>query len=297
MMIPAPTGTTIVYRRKIPMNRRFKKDQEDHRDLAKEFPELCSPYVSPTHWTNSGPVIRLINQGLSFLPSEVYSFRLPDTRAQNLPAFLYKQRLQIKEFAVRKIQEVAQQNGCNFADHPSLTVNEWTLFFTTPCLTEKAKSSVGNKEAGVWVFHYPDMIRKQEGRVYEDGSREEYFVVNAHVNLVHQQYRTFTPEGGWTLAPVSNKREASQPEQGPSQGGPSQGKRHRPNNPRKWERRNDDSYRPPDEQKFEQVEIITRPSVPAPTTVNFPTLPKTQGQPGGVTPWYDRSMDAPQFLP
>lgn len=312
----ASSGTTIVFRRVVPMSRRHRKDLEDPVDLPRDYPDVCSPYVSRTMWTLSGPVIKIVTQGLSFLPSEVYIFRLPDTRADNIPSLLYQQRVPIKNYAIGKIIETARANGCNLADHPQLTNGEWTLYFTVATVTDEVRAQTGNKEVGLWVLHYPHMVKKQLGRTYEDGSTDEFHIILAHVNLVPAQHRLYVPEEGWIPTVPSKKREAAPPAAPqPQDSGPTQEKRSRGNN------NNNNSYNgannnrnPRLEKKVEdlanhqarqeqhqravteELETLKRKVEIAPTPANFPTLPKSQVIPGGANPWYDPKDDAPRYV-
>lgn len=273
-----PPGNPLAFRSSIPLNRRHKEDLEDPVDRPREWRDIISPYVSSTLWTLSGPVIRIIHQGTNCMPTEIYSFRIPDTLPNNLPNYLHRQEQSIKAFGVDKVIAFARHNGCNLADHPKLTVSEWAIWFTTSCLTKEAKNNLGSSEAGLWVFHHHELLQKQRGLVYEDGSVEEYYVVKAYVNLVSPSFRTFTPPEGWN--PPTPKRALPQAEPGPAE------KRARSQGPKKATGHED------------QKEVKREPpfDLGNQTEQDFPVLPRSQGQPGGVTPWHHLANDRPRFV-
>jgi hypothetical protein len=288
------------------MARRFKteKDNEQFNTPPKEFPDFCCPLFSMTHLTHSGPVIRIVNNGIPNCPTEVYAFRLTFLHDKDVAYFLYHNKGSLKAWAIEKITLAARANGSNMAEHPKLTIDDWAAKFTVATISPRLRATLGGHDCGLWVMNFPNLIEQLRGAEYEDGSIDSFHVINLTCSLITPSQRLHVPEGGWGLPSNQPQRR----DEGPAE------KRSRPNFvPRpqqptavqlaQW---GAEFATQKSKEQFSQIEELTKTvetlkQAQARTAQQaaepaYPDLPRGQARPGGTTPWPSQSEDAPSLL-
>lgn len=264
-------------------------------DKPAAYPALCCPLVNITHFTNSGPVIRVINNNLAMLPTAIGSIRLRHLHPDNIPVFIYRQRHALKDWAVDLVKARAKANGSNMAEHPKIQTSDFTMEFTVPTITALCKQLLNTPEAELGVLHHPDQLLPYRAKTYPDGSVDEYLIIHLHCNLINASQRLHVPEGGWN-PPLDRpyKRADGNMDDRPAEkrarsGGP-------PDRGSLIRRDEIDNLRQDFLQSQELILKKLDDKEKAPP-VHYPELPVTQGFPGGHTPWYvpDQDMPMPKF--
>ena len=177
----------------IPMNMILKEDL-NWQSPDPRFPAAFSRYVNRSFWIHSGPVIRVFNSNLEREPEEYGIIRIPKMEADAVPGFLFRNRNEVKRAALERIHFFTKESGYNLCLDPKVTLDEWTLRYTVSSLSPAGIEAAQGKEPTLWFLHNPEFLQKRRGIVYEDGSREEYLVLNAYVNLVKPSYRIRQPQ-------------------------------------------------------------------------------------------------------
>jgi hypothetical protein len=300
--------TQIIFRNNSAMCRKFKteKDTEMLNAPVKVYPDFCCPLFSTTLITHSGPVIRILNNGIPNCPSEVYAFRLTYFHLNEISYFLYHNKGHIKAWAIDKITKAARENGHNMAEHPKLTMDDWAIRFTVSTITPRLRSSLGGHDAGLWVLNFPNLLDPLRAIDYEDGSYDEFNILNLTCSLITPSQRLHVPEGGWG----TTTNQPSRRDEGPAE------KRSRPNfGPRQQQptavqlaqwgaefatQKAKEQTSEIEELKHtvESLKQAQNQSQMAHHSLEpaYPELPRGQARPGGVTPWPCQGDDAPSLF-
>jgi len=281
---------------KVPMNLKLKslEDRKKKMTMPEAYPDFCCPIVNKTHFIQSGPILRILNNGLPGVPHELTTLRLPHLFEESIPRFFYCNMASLKDHAVKHILEIAKENGSNFADDPKINVRCFTARISVSTLHPEAKAALNNTEAGLWVFHYPNMLQPYRGRDYSDGSSETFHIINMHVNLIAPSFRLYVPEGGWN--PPKEKPTTTQPyfrrDEGPMEKRP----RGMGMPPRMMQYAENASIAASNllEDTKKTIEDLKKTAT-ALQQPAFPELPKGHADPGGVTPWL-AADDCPKFV-
>jgi len=215
------SGRTQIIFRNTTMARRFKteKDNEQFNLPPKKFPDFCCPLFSSTLLTHSGPVIRILHNGIPNCPTQVYAFRLTFRHDKDISYFLCHNKGPLKAWALEKITTIARANGSNMAEHPKLTIDDWAARFTVATITPRLRTTLGGHDAGLWILNFPNLIEQMRGTDYEDESFEAFHIINLTCSLLTPSHRLHVPEGGWSQPSSQPQRR----DEGPAE------KRSRPN--------------------------------------------------------------------
>jgi len=285
--------TQIVHR--IPMNLKLKRVEERTKmSLAPEaYPDYCcAAVVSLSHHERAGPVLRVLNNNVPGIPHEVVAIRLPFMHHDTIPRFIYTNEQTFKEWAVDQVERGMRKNGSNLAEHPKISVSHYTARYSVGSLTPEAKSALGTNEAGLWIFHYPNLVHQLKGRDYSDGTSELFYVINLHVSLITASQRLHVPEGGWGRTdPELTNLMPKRPE-GPAE------KRTRTNRvPSRFDElsaaldRTQSTLAQAANLQKSVMEYQKAAIVPP-----YPQLPPGHAAPGGATPWPSPDDDMPKFI-
>jgi hypothetical protein len=274
------------------MSLRLKTLEERERAMKGPTPYpdyVCLPMVGKTHFVKHGPILRLLTDTIKTVPSEVTTLRLDFMYEDNIPQFIYANMAILKKWGIDKVIDYTKQNGYNVLDHPKLDYHHFMVKFTFSSLTPLARETLGTNETGLWICHYPDLIQRVRGRIYEDHSTEDLIFINMHVSLIPIHARSHTPEGGWS--PYAVTVEAGRPD-GPAE------KKARPS-PMMGRPRIPISRPIMVEKKLsEEVDNLKRTvdDMRRQAANPYPQLPPSQVVPGGATPCNTSNEDGPSFI-
>ena len=152
----------------------------------------------------------------------------------------------------------------------------------------------------LWACFCPDFIEPQVVETYSDGSREEFLILNAYVNLVPIQSRIRQPPEGWNIRAVDDKRK----EAVPTNGRLFETKRPR-GNFQQVNNRDLVEFGAENERKLREKELevetlkqeAMRKLAPVPMPNLYPNLnPASARSYGGPTPWVNPDKDIPKFI-
>ena len=191
----AHPGRTLSQQHKVDLN---------EPDEVYPIDKLKNPLVNFSIFRNSGALIRIYNRNIpdEELPGELGSMRISTSRAENIPAYLCKEKGKIKSWAVHQTMSYFKEQRYNIGADPRLTIDEWTCKYTVASLSEYGRAILGSNEAGLWVLYCPELYEEIVARRYEDGSEDRFLLLNVYVNLVNPDQRPRVPEGGWSPKPL-----------------------------------------------------------------------------------------------
>lgn len=286
------SGTTLIHK-VLPMNLRLKSN-EDRLSLInsrKLYPDFCCPLVNHSIFINSGPIMRVFNNGISGAPYEIGVLRLRGLHESSIPEFLYHNKLTLKKWAIEKIFKSLLENGSSHADHPKVKIDHFTAKFTVGTVNPGVRAMMGSHDPGLWVFHFPEMLQMIRGFTYEDGSCEEFHLINFTVNLIppNQRIRA-APAGGPAPGQEPNYQTLRKETDGPAE------KRFRPNSHKAASTiATTMASAMSKDQEIEELKksVAALQQNPA---LQYPQMPKSNVMPGGMTQWDRVEDDMPQFV-
>lgn len=279
--LPSTPGPTTRIVARIPLNKVLKMDHEQRDEQVGSYQDIACPYINRFFWTNSGALIRLINQNIPNLPSEIDHIRIPIRFAENIPKFLYKNQVPLKEWAVDASIKVARACGHNLADDPRITMDEWGIRYTVATLTPEARADCGAHEPGLWILECPEFLQYRTAKIYDDGSLEQFYILKMYISLALSHHRRRPVEGGWNRSPQDDRKEVLAPKVGEKR------PRGNPNNSFQQTLINLGAEQERKRIEFEELKkAITQPAPQGPPyPQQFPELPGPTGYTGGQTPW------------
>ena len=283
----------------LPMSMRLKIDIE-HKEKEPTYPDFLNPYTHKSFFLHSGPVVRIFNSNVPGVPQEVAVLRLTIRNPKNIPAFVYLNRETIKNWALDQIYPVVRENGYNTFADSRLSPSEFTLRWTISSLSQKGKEQFGPQgEVALWACFCPEFLAPQVVETYSDGSREQFLILNAYVNLVPVQSRIRQPPEGWNVRQVTDERrkEAVSTDGRPAEKKPRNNFR---NDYREWVELGAENERKLREKELEIENLkkeAMRKLAPVPMPNHYPNIsPASARSYGGPTPWVNPDKDIPKFV-
>ena len=250
----------------------------DLDEVDEEYPlekRIC-PYVNKSLHRLSGVVIRILNQDIPQVPAEIGLMRLSVSRAENIPAILYREKGKLKSWAISQVRGALHESGHNNFDDKRFTVEEFTCRYTVSSLSDYGRLVLGKDEPGLWVLHAPTLVQPVVAERFPDGSAETFHLLKVYVNLVKPEFRIRQIPEGWIPKAVSDTEVE---------------KRKYPNK-FKHENRYYDKRPRSDEYKKEVTAVATEAAVAAcKKTIGpgFPNLPATQNI-AGMVQWPENDI-------
>jgi len=204
LSLNSPTGKKMAQAQVALKNKQAFLYKIDIHDEIPEYPleKIKSAYVNKTFWVHSGALIRIMNTNCPDIPHDLGVIRLRTTKTEYIPAIIAKERLSIKNSALKQVLGAMREACHNIGTEPNLTLDEWSLRFTVTSLSEYGRRMLGpEEEPGLWVLHCPEFIEEAVYARYDDGSVGKFLMLKLYINLVRPEFRVHQPEGGWTKRP------------------------------------------------------------------------------------------------
>ena len=158
------------------------------------YEEMKCEFVDDTFFSKEGPIVQFINGNCAGSTSLIGGMRLASMDIKMVPAYLSRNKLQLKKYAIRYLDAHFQSMQCGIGATESLTVDDYGMSFSVASLTHTGQNlNPSKRHEGPLFFCLftnlvePTMLTHSDWDMNVES--DSAYVINCYIHLLPPSQR------------------------------------------------------------------------------------------------------------